>query len=130
MTFVPRFLTLDEVLAIHAWQVEHFGGDAAVLDMDKLESALGMPQQGFGGDYLHPDLPAMAAAYLYHIARNHPFADGNKRTALHAALMFLDLNGADTDIDVDEGEQFVLGIATGSLSKDEAAEWFRKRMLW
>ena len=80
-----------------------------------------MPQHGFGGEYLHPDLQAMAAAYLYHIARNHPFADGNKRTAMHAAIVFLSLNDVEVDIPVDEGEQFVLGIATGELTKDEAA---------
>jgi death-on-curing protein len=123
-----RFLTLDQALEIHAWQVRQFGGDPGILDMGKLESALAMPQQGFGGEYLHPDLAAMAAAYLYHIGRNHAFADGNKRTALHCALVFLDLNGIDLDLPVDEVEQFVLNVVTGQLTRDETAEQFRKWM--
>ena len=89
----PRFLTLDEVLEVHAYQVAHHGGDAAVLDMGKLESAIAQPRQMFAGQFLHEDLCSMAAAYLFHVVQNHAFADGNKRTGTHTAIAFLDLNG-------------------------------------
>lgn len=125
MMIAPVFLTLEQALEIHAWQVREFGGDPAVLDMGKSESALAMPQQGYGGEYFHSDLAAMAGAYLYHIGRNHAFADGNKRTAMHCALVFLDRNGVELDLPVDEAEQFVLKVVTGQMSKNETAAQFR-----
>ena len=67
----------------------------------------------------------MAAAYLFHIAQNHPFADGNKRTGLHAALTFLAMNDMDLDIPADQGEALVIGVATGQIGKGEVAERFR-----
>ena len=89
----PTFLTLDEVLEFHAEQVELFGGDPGVRDFGLLESAIAQPRQAFGGSFLHEDLALMAAAYLFHIVQNHPFADGNKRTGTHAAHVFLRYNG-------------------------------------
>ena len=83
-----RFLSVDDVLAIHEDTMEHEGGLAGVRDPGLLESAVLMPQQQFGGQYLHAGLGAMAAAYLFHIAQNHPFNDGNKRAAAMAALVF------------------------------------------
>jgi death on curing protein len=73
----PDFLTLDDVLWIHEQQLELYGGQAGVRDRRLLESAVGMPQQTFGGEFLHDDLFAMAAAYAFHIAENQPFLDGN-----------------------------------------------------
>jgi death-on-curing protein len=84
----PIFLTLDEVLEIHEQQIELYGGSHGVRDMNLLESALGVPQATFGGEYLHPTVGAMAAAYLFHITQNHPFFDGNKRTGANAAITF------------------------------------------
>jgi death-on-curing protein len=124
----PVFLTLDDVLQIHAYQVEHFGGDPAVLDRRLLESAIAQPQQAFGGEYLHADLAAMAAAYLYHLVKNHPFADGNKRTGTQAAMVFLELNGHGLDYPLDETEQLVLGVAEGRVGKDEVAAFLRPLM--
>ena len=88
----PIFLTLDEVLEIHEQQIELYGGSHGVRDMNLLESALGVPQATFGGEHLHPTIAAMAAAYLFHIAQNHPFLDGNKRAGANAAITFLVLN--------------------------------------
>ena len=122
----PIFLTLDEVLQIHAHQIETFGGDGGIRDMGLLESAIAQPMQSFGGQYLHPDLASMAAAYLFHIAANHAFVDGNKRTGAHAALVFLVLNGVDVDYPTDEAEQLVLCVASGRAMKDEVIEFFRK----
>lgn len=89
----PVFLDLDDVLLIHEEQLARYGGGAGIRDAGLLDSALGTPRATFGGDFVHEDLFAMAAAYAFHIAQNQPFVDGNKRTGLLAALVFLDLNG-------------------------------------
>ena len=122
----PVFLTVDEVLELHAFQIEQFGGDPGIRDMGLLESAVAQASQQFGGQFLHEDLTAMAAAYLFHIAQNHPFADGNKRTGLHAALTFLAMNDMDLDIPADQGEALVIGVATGQIGKVEVAKRFRQ----
>ncbi len=90
---LPDFLTLDDVLAMHDDQLERFGGSAGIRDMGALESAIAMTTATFDGEFLHQDLFNMAAAYAFHIAENQPFVDGNKRTALNAALVILDING-------------------------------------
>src|SRR6185295_695065 len=89
----PEFLDVDDVLAIHDEALAAFGGSAGVRDAGLLASAAAMPTATFGGELLHEDLFAMAAAYAFHIAQNQPFVDGNKRTAILAAIVFLDLNG-------------------------------------
>lgn len=89
----PEFLTVEDVLLIHDEQLDAYGGIAGIRDKGLLESAVMMPQVSFGGEYLHNGLFEMAAAYGFHIAENQPFLDGNKRTALVSALVFLDLNG-------------------------------------
>jgi death-on-curing protein len=123
-----EFLSLERVLELHAYQVEQFGGDPGVLNPGLLESALAQPGVSFGGNYLHEDLAAMAAAYLFHICKNHPFADGNKRTATHAAIAFLELNGYELEVPVDEAERLVLGVAEGKSGKEEVAAFFRRLM--
>ncbi len=92
MSAEPLFLTLDEVLDLHEDQIQRFGGSSGVRDQALLESAVAVPSSTFAGEYLHPDLFEMAAAYAFHIAENQPFLDGNKRTALNTALVFLDIN--------------------------------------
>jgi len=89
----PIFLTPELVLAIHHRVVREFGGDASVRDAGLLDAAVAMPKATFGGKHLHRGIPAMAAAYLFHLCKNHPFVDGNKRTALATAEVFLELNG-------------------------------------
>lgn len=91
----PEFLTLAEVLDVHKFQIEAHGGSHGVRDLGLLESALAVPQASFGGTFLHDAPFEMAAAYAFHIAENQPFVDGNKRTALATALVFLELNGVD-----------------------------------
>ncbi len=123
----PAFLTLDEVLAIHRDQIRRYGGRPGIRDLNLLASALGAPAASYGGELLHTDLYEMAAAYLFHIARNHPFIDGNKRTALMAALGFLGLNGWTLEADPDILLDRVLGAAEGRISKSEIANLFRER---
>lgn len=89
----PFFLTLAEVIEVHTDQLRRYGGQGGVRDFGLLESALAQPEASFSGAWLHATLHDMAAAYAYHLCQNHPFIDGNKRTALACALLFLELNG-------------------------------------
>lgn len=84
-----RFLSVSDVLDIHRETIDTEGGTHGLRDVGLLESAASMPRQQFGGAYLHEDLAAMAAAYLFHLSSNHPLLDGNKRVAVLAALVFL-----------------------------------------
>lgn len=122
----PHFLTLDEVLRIHGYQIKMFGGADGVLSMDLLESAIAQPRQGFGGEYLHPDLASMAAAYFFHVISNHAFQDGNKRTGVHAALVFLGMNDVDLDLPTDESESLALGVAAHKTTKEEVISFFTR----
>ena len=119
------FLTMDEVTAIHQDQLSHYGGSDGIRDARMLDAALAQPKSTFGGVYLHPDIYSMAGAYLYHIAANHPFIDGNKRTALVSALVFLELNGHGFEVDEGTLERFVLDIADGKVTKNEVASFFK-----
>ena len=89
-----RYLSAADVLRIHQDTLEHEGGIPGIRDMGLLESAVATPRQKLFGVVLHPDLASKAAAYLYHIARNQPFVDGNERAATMATLVFLHVNGA------------------------------------
>jgi death-on-curing protein len=119
------FLTLGDVLELHADQIERYGGDTGIRDKSLLESALAMPMAGYGGEFFHTGLHDKAAAYLFHIVQNHPFIDGNKRTGALAALVFLDLNGLELDCTNDEFEQLVVEVATGRKDKSEIAEFLK-----
>ena len=118
----PVFLTVGDVLALHIDQIREFGGSEGLRDKGGLESAVAQASATYAGKYLHPGLFEMAAAYAFHIAENHPFVDGNKRTALNAAIVFLGLNGFDV-VD-DEGLLYgaMMGIAAGDWTKAQMAE--------
>ena len=117
----PTFLTLDEVLALHADQISRYGGDTGVRDLTLLQSAVAMPQARFGGEWLHPSLAEMAAAYLFHLVRNHPFIDGNKRAGLICAIAFLGLNDAEVVATGNDLLEMVLGVAEGRTDKAQVA---------
>jgi len=87
------FLTLDEVLKNHAHQIATYGGSLGIRDVGLLESGLAMPEAAAFGEELHATLHEKAAAYLFHLVKNHPFIDGNKRVGLAVSLTFLELNG-------------------------------------
>lgn len=122
----PLFLTLDEVLSLHESQIHLFGGSAGIRDLGLLESALGNVEATFGGEYLHQSIYEMAAAYLYGICRNHPFVDGNKRTAAAAALTFLDMNDIEVGASEDDLYDLVMGVAEGRVSKAAVAVFFEE----
>jgi death on curing protein len=117
----PEFLTVEDVLGIHAEVIAEFGGEGALRDLGLLESAVAMPQQTFGSQFLHDSLFAMAAAYLFRITQNHAFVDGNKRTALASALVFLRLNLIVIDQDVEQLYDLTMGVAEGRLDKTAIA---------
>ena len=122
----PSFLTLAEVLVIHASQIEKHGGQPGVRDLGMLESALAVPQSSFGGELLHESLFEMAAAYAYHIAENQPFVDGNKRTGLVAALVFLELNGIPVDDPKSKLYDAMMDVASRRMDKKGLAEALKK----
>lgn len=119
------FLTLDEVLAIHADQIERYGGALGIRDRGLLESALAMPEAAFSGTELHPTLHEKAAAYLFHLVKNHPFVDGNKRIGLAVGLAFLALNDIFIRATDDELVELVLDVANGRRSKADVAVFLR-----
>ena len=122
----PVFLTLDETLEIHAYQIGHFGGSDGMRSREMVESAIGIPSSTFGGAYLHPTVPDMAAAYLFHLVENHPCLDGNKRVGTMAALVFLELNDYDFDATDDELTDVVLQVASDKMPKDALSAFFRQ----
>ena len=121
----PVFLDSDDVLHIHEQMIALGGRSLGVRDAGMLESAVAMPQAGFGDEYLHANLFEMAAAYLFHITMNHPFIDGNKRTGLATALAFLDLNGLDIVMDQRATYDLVIGVCEGTVTKGALATVFR-----
>lgn len=120
----PKFLSLDEVLELHADQISSFGGTPGVRDEGLLESALAQPKATFGGQFLHPTISEQAAAYLYHIAMNHPFIDGNKRTAFAVTDTFLRLNGCALNLTDDRAYDLVMRVARGTMTKEELSTEF------
>lgn len=121
-----RFLELIEVLEIHESRIDLYGGSRGIRDLGLLQSALAQPSAGFGEQYFHADLYEMAAAYLFHIAKNHPFVDGNKRTALACSLVFLSINKVEIDVDELELEELTVAAAQGRADKAAIADFFRK----
>lgn len=122
------FLTLDEVFALQADQIERYGGRPGIRDLGLLQSALGTPRATFGGRFLHGSLHEMAAAYLFHLVRDHPFIDGNKRVGLAALLAFLGLNSRWLEADPGELENLVRDVAAGKVSKAEVAVFVQRHM--
>jgi death-on-curing protein len=125
---LPKFLSVIDVLILHGIAIKDQGGDPTLRDPGLLESAIAMPAQQFGGEYLHRDIPEMAAAYAFHICKNHPFMDGNKRAATAAMMAFLSDNGWSFDAVVEDAEAVILQLAAGSLEKAPFTEWARKQM--
>jgi len=118
----PIFLTLAEVIDIHSNQIELYGGQKGVRDFGLLQSTLAQPEASFAGQWLHEDIFLMTAAYAFHICQNHPFFDGNKRTALASALVFLELNGISLDDPKGRLLAAMLNIAKGTMNKQQFAQ--------
>ncbi len=120
------WLRTETILAIHDEQIAEHGGLQGVRDMALVESALARPRNLVAYD--DPDVAALAAAYAYGLARNHGFADGNKRTAYVAALVFLLANGWEFTASDAESVEMILALAAGQLEEEALADWFRKNV--
>ena len=124
-----RFLSETIVLAIHDDQVRLYGGVYGVRDEGRLDSALHMPQAQFEGEFLHPTIFHMAAAYGFHLCQNHPFIDGNKRTAGMVTFTFLRLNGLELIASELDYYQTMMAVAKGEMDKEQLASWLQTIVL-
>jgi death on curing protein len=123
-----EWINFNFVLAAHKRQIAEHGGTEGLRDEGLLLSALARPENllAYGENV---DVAALAASYAFGIAKNHPFLDGNKRTALVVAITFLNLNGSDLEAPLPEVYTKFLGLAEGSVSEEELAEWLRERLI-
>jgi death on curing protein len=124
-----RYLTAEQVLFIHSRIIDETGGAHGVRDIGLLQSAVSRPQATFSGNDLYPDILSKTVALMESLARNHPFLDGNKRTAITAVGVFLTLNEWRLEATQKELERFALNVAVKKLSSDEAAAWLKKHVI-
>lgn len=129
MSLKPKFLTASQVMSLHQLQIDQFGGSPGIKDEGLLLSALGQPEAGIGDEYFHKDLFEMAAAYLFHLVKNHVFNDGNKRIAALTAVVFLEVNGLKVTAEEDEFEKLVLDAAQSFVTKEQITDFFRKNVV-
>ena len=122
---MTKFITLVPVLKIHDQLIERYGGRKGIHDLGLLKSAIEMPQAYFNGKYLHRTIFDKAAAYLFHISKNYPFIDGNKRTAGMIAMLFLAVNNITFFIDSDAYEKLILDAFQGRATKKAISKFFR-----
>ena len=120
-----HYLTLNEVLETHRRVAHQSGGTIGIHDLGALESAIAQPRMTFGGAELYPTIVEKAAALGFSLIQNHPFVDGNKRTAHAAMETFLVLNGWEIHASVDEQERIILQVASGEIGREDFATWVR-----
>ena len=118
-------LSVEIVREIHQQAIARFGGSDGDRDLNMLESAVAAPQASFGGKSPFADLAELAAAYLFYLCKNHPFVDGNERTALGACIVFLRLNGVETPPDSSRWEELTLTVAGSSIDREETTNQLR-----
>ncbi len=123
-------LTIDVVREIHGEVLRKFGGLNGVRDENLLASAVLAPQSSFAGKSPYVDLVDVAAAYLFYLCRNHPFLDGNKRTAMTAAIVFLRLNGIEPANDSRSWENLMIDVAASKRDREETTTRLRKLLKW
>lgn len=125
-----QYLRVPEALVIYAEIIRASRVEAATLgNLPGLESALAQPQQTFDGNDLYPGLEQKAAALMYSLCQNHPFADGNKRLAFTATRTFLRLNGMDLDVQTSAAAEFMTAMARGEISVEKATEWISDQLV-
>ena len=120
-----RFLSVENVIELQKRTITVEGGGEGLRDRGLLESAVTSPRQTFDGQYLHPDISAMAGAYLYHIVMNHPFVDGNKRAGALSLLFFLKANDPARMPTPEDLESVTMAVAEGSMIKEQVIDWLR-----
>jgi death on curing protein len=124
-----KFLNLSEVLTIHNDQIDSFGGSFGIRDEGLLDSALAQPEATFSGELLHATIYEQAAAYLYHIAMNHPFIDGNKRTAFAVMDAFLRFNHYSLNLTNDQAYDLVIQVVERRMSKEDLSRHIEQVVL-
>jgi death-on-curing protein len=124
---VTVYLSVAQLLRLHAGQVEAFGGAAGLRDRGALEAAAARPRMTFGGEDLYRDIADKASALMHSIVLNHPFVDGNKRVGAMAAELFLELNGLDLIAVDEELVEVTMAVARGEVSAEALAIWLRQR---
>jgi death on curing protein len=124
-----RYLTLGEVLDIHAEMLQIGGGMRGIRDVGALESAIAQPQMTFGGSELYGGIVEKAAALGFSLIQNHPFIDGNKRVGHAAMETYLVLNGHEIEASVDIQEQIVLDVASGKTSRESFTQWLSESVV-
>jgi len=122
----PVWIEDSQALALHSQQISLFGGSLGVRDMGLLQSALARPKNIWAYTEKRPTLPVLAAAYAYGISSNHPFIDGNKRSALMVSFVFLDLNGFEVIAAQEDAFAIILGLASGEITETQLADWFER----
>ncbi|MBL7183173.1 MAG: type II toxin-antitoxin system death-on-curing family toxin [Anaerolineae bacterium] len=122
-----RHLTIDEIFAIHDRAIREYGGSPELLDLGRLEATLAVPRQTMFGEELYPDIFSKAAILFYLLIKNHPFVDGNKRTAFLALMRFLNINGYSLNATNDELYQFTIDVASSVSTKEEVEMWIRDK---
>jgi len=120
-----HYMSIEDVLDLHDQLIEEYGGAKGVLNLGLLKSALDMPKASFNGRDLHRTIYDKAAAYLFHISKNHPFLDGNKRTASMVSLVFLAANEVAFFIPSKDYENLILQVVQGLVPKTEIAKFFK-----
>lgn len=120
------FLTVEDVLVLHEMQLEKYGGATGVRERSLLESAVMTPQASFEGQYVHNDIYEMASAYAFHISENQPFVDGNKRTALASALVFLDWNNIEIEDPMEKLYEAMIDLSNKKMDKLGLAKLLEK----
>lgn len=121
-----KVFTVRQVLILHEWEISHWGGSQGVRDMGMLESAVGRPFATFGGQDLYKNIYLKAGAFIQSLVKNHPFVDGNKRTAFVGAAVFLLVNDVSIKATQKEVVKLMLRVANENLSVDEIAAWLKQ----
>ena len=121
------FLTIEDVIVIHEKMLDIGGGSSGLRDIELLYSALGRPKSSFSGTYLYPSIYKMGASLLHSLANNHPFIDGNKRTAFFSTALFLRKNDIEIKTNTEEITSLMIQVTTKDLSIKNIADWFKQK---
>lgn len=121
-----KYLSIEQVLAIHDQMIKRFGGSFGIRDLGLIDSAVARPQASFGGYDLYPDIFEKATALLQSLLKNHPFVDGNKRTALTSAGLFLKMNGWELKNVHNEEVEFAIKVDNNNLTLEQISKWLKE----
>lgn len=123
------YLSVEQILDLHAFQIKQYGGSAGLRDRGDLEAAAARPAMTFGGEDLYEDLAGKAAALMHSLVMNHAFVDGNKRVGAHAALVFVRINGHEPTMTPKDLEETTLAVARGEMDIEPLTIWLRQRIV-